>query len=72
MKTLIKWYYRKKALRGFIKNTRLQLEIDKILKDWITVCIVERKHEGRRKELTEAIAKEKETALYYKWLLTQH
>lgn len=71
MKTLIKWYYRKKALRGFIKKCRLDLEIDKILKEWITLSIVERKHEGRRKELIEAIAKEKETTLFYQWLLNQ-
>jgi hypothetical protein len=71
MKTLIKWYYRKKALRGFIKKCRLDMEIDKILKEWITLSIVERKHEGRRKELTDAISKEKETTLFYQWLLNQ-
>lgn len=68
---IIKFVYRRKALKGLIKKYRLEISVDSILKDWITFSIIDRKQENRRKELIEAQGKEKETELFYKWLKTQ-
>lgn len=69
--SLREWYYHKKALNGLKKKYYLELEVDKILKDWITACIIERRQENRRKELIESQSKVKEDELFIKWLKTQ-
>lgn len=69
MKNIILWFYRKWALRGLRAKYRKEMALDLVLKDWITACIIERKMEGRRKELIEMQGKLKETELFYKWLM---
>ena len=65
---MIKWLYRKYAIFGFRKKCALDLATQQVLKEWITACIIERKQEGRRKELLEAQAGIKEVELFAKWL----
>ena len=64
------WRYHRKAIKGLLKKYYLEVEVDKVLKDWISACIIERKQEGRRKELVESMAKVKEDEFFIKWLLT--
>ncbi len=68
---LISWFGRKKALRGLRRKYVLDIAVKQVLKDWITASIIERKQEGRRKELVDASSELKEIELFYKWLLTQ-
>lgn len=68
---LIKWFYRKWALRGLRAKYRKEIAVDLVLKEWITACIIERKMEGRRKELIDSQNKIKEEELFYKWLIAQ-
>lgn len=68
---IIQYFAHKKALRGLRKKYVLDLAVKHILKDWITASIIERKQEGRRKELVETQAEVKEMELFYKWLKTQ-
>ncbi len=61
---------RLRAIWGLKKTYRKEIEIEKITKDWITVCIIERKQEGRRKELLESQARLKERELFLTYLNT--
>ena len=71
IENLRKWLLRKWLLSKLIRRYRREIIGDKILEEWITACIVERKHEGRRKELQENRAKQLESELFVKWLETQ-
>lgn len=71
MKNLIFWLYRKWALHGLKRRYLKEMAIDTVLKEWVTDCIIERKQEGRRKELVELQNKLKESEIFYKWLLTK-
>lgn len=68
---MLNWLIRKYSLWGFKKKCRLDLGIQTVMKDWVTTCIVERKQEGRRKELIDAQQAMKETEIFYQWLKTQ-
>lgn len=63
-----KIWYRFKAKKGLIKKYNLDIEIDEILKDYISECIIARKQEFRRKELVEQQNKLNEDKLFLKWL----
>lgn len=67
----ITWFFHKWALRALRAKERKDLATFVVLKDWVTACIIERKQEGRRKELVELQQKIKETELFYKWLSEQ-
>lgn len=67
---LRRYYYRRKAIRALKRRYRLDSMCDEIMKDWVTACIIERRQEGRRKELIEAQTKIKEEELFLKWLKT--
>lgn len=67
----IAWVMRKWALFGLRNKYRREIAVDQVLKDWITACIIDRKMEGRRKELLESQAKIKEEEIFYKWLKAQ-
>jgi hypothetical protein len=71
IENIIKWIYRKRAIYGLRRKYLLDIPVDEILKDWITDCIIERKQDGRRKELINAQEGLKEKELFYKWLKTQ-
>lgn len=72
MYTKIKDYItRKRALYGLRKKYRMEIAVEKLSKDWITACIIDRQQEFRRKELIESQAKIKEIELFYKWLKSQ-
>lgn len=71
MQNLFTLFYRWKALRGLRRKYRLDIEVNKVLKDWITACIIDRKQEFRRKELIDAQANLKESELFYKWVKSQ-
>ena len=68
---MIKWLCRKYAIWGFRRKCALDMGVKTILKEWITACIIERKQEGRRKELLEAQNEIKEIELFAKWLKEQ-
>lgn len=61
-------YHKIKAKRQFIKYFANEIEKDKILKDWISECIITRKQEFRRKEMVEMQDKLNEDELFVKWL----
>ena len=65
---MINWIIRKYSIWGFRKKCALDLGVKKVLKDWITVCIIERKQEGRRQELLETQKEIKEIEIFHKWL----
>lgn len=62
---------REKALKALIKKYEMDLAVDLVLQDWITACIIERKQEGRRKELVEIQQKIKEMEVFIMYLKTQ-
>lgn len=68
---LIQYFARKRALRGLRRKYTLEIAVNQIMKDWIKVSIIERKQEGRRKELVDKTKEVKEIELFYKWLRTQ-
>jgi hypothetical protein len=68
---LVQWYYRKKAIRGLRRKYLLDIEIDRLMKDWVTACIIDRKQEGRRKELIDSNLAIKEKEMFIKWLNTK-
>ena len=70
IENLKRWVLRKWLLKSLIRRYTREIVGDKILEEWITNCIVERKHEGRRKELTENRAKQIESELFIKYLKT--
>lgn len=71
IENIINWIFRKRALWGLRRKYALDIAVKVVLKEWITACIIERKQEGRRKELVEAQAEIKEMELFAKWLKSQ-
>lgn len=65
---MLNYYYQKRALWGLKRKYNLDVAVDRILRDWISECILHRKQEGRRKELTDTITAIKEKELFLKWL----
>ncbi len=65
---LIEWYYHKKAIFGLRQKYRLDIAVDRVLKDWITDSIIHRKQEFRRKELIESQKSIAEKEMFYKWI----
>lgn len=65
---MIKFYYKWKALRGLRRKYQIDIATHKVLKDWVTDCIIDRKQENRRQELVELEGKLKEQELFLEWL----
>lgn len=68
---LIFWCARKKAIFALKRKYVLDIQVKTLLKEWVTACILERKQEGRRQELTDSIKEIQELELFYKWLKTK-
>ena len=71
IENIIKWIFRKRALYGLRRKYALDKAVKVIMKDWITACIIERKQEGRRKELVDAQSELKEIDTFIKWIKVQ-
>lgn len=71
IENIIRWIFRKRALYGLRRKYALDISVKTILKEWITACIIERKQDGRRKELVDAQGELKEMELFAKWLKAQ-
>jgi len=65
---LIRKYYKFKSRRKLISHYRYQLEVEEMMRDWISQSIVERKQEGRRDELVGKESRIQEIKLLLNYL----